>query len=59
MARSPVPKEFAMRVPMGINLTRGLRWMDKVYLVSVPGNENRRAAVAWCRKEAGSRKYAG
>lgn len=44
--RSAVPSAFAVKVPRGKSLIRGLRLIESRYLVSVPGKENRRAAVA-------------
>jgi hypothetical protein len=48
-----------MKVPRGIVFKRGFKFMDRRYRVNVPGNENRRAAVAWWRKLCGRKKYAG
>lgn len=48
---------MAVRVPEGSALNLGFSAMERIYLVKVPGYEKRIAAVAWCRKEAGRRKY--
>ena len=54
-----VPPVFATKVPRGKSLRCGVKNIARAYRVSVPGNENRMAAVAWCRKDGDNVKYNG